>query len=276
MPFLVGECVRREASIMLLNSEFTYKKLATFEDVFELNLAVKEYHNQYAEQLTPATRNVLDVLARYACVYIGVCYLSKGKIAAELGISRRTVIRACNQLEALGIIKQHETKRHSGGRRRSTNAIVIQRVTTGCHSEEALAKAIKVQDINNTLDTQKADSPLVPAVQVIEDQERKDQEHAALKTGLLTKLPSPIVALAPFFGADRLYKLAGVVFKAKAKVDRSVSLEHNADVYKDTLLSAVNAFKRGKVRNLEGVIYTAIKQTTQAIKVKALADEVWA
>jgi len=68
-------------------------------------------------------------------------FRSKKKIAEDLGISQRTVIRACNALEEFGIIVQHETKRHDGDRRRSTNAIVFVAikaakkpdVSTNCH-----------------------------------------------------------------------------------------------------------------------------------------------
>ncbi|OMC80916.1 helix-turn-helix domain-containing protein [Viridibacillus sp. FSL H8-0123] len=256
---------------MLLNNESTYKQLASFSDLSELNAAVIEHRNQYGDQLTPATRNVLDVLARYACVYIGVCYLSKGKIAAELDISRRTVIRACDQLEALGIVKQYETKRHNGDRRRSSNAIVIQRVTAECHSVEAPAKA-SLRDISNTLDTGKAELPLVPA---FKNQERKEQERQALKSGLVTKLPAPIQALAPFFDAYSLYNIAGTVYRAKASVDKYIALEHHVDEYKSALLSVVNAFKRGKVRDLHAVIYQAVKRLTRSILVKDMFDYCW-
>src|SRR5699024_11368227 len=59
--------------------------------------------------------------------YTGVCFLSKQKIAEEAGFSsRRTAIRACNRMMALGIMKQHETRRVAGDKRRSVNIIVIQ------------------------------------------------------------------------------------------------------------------------------------------------------
>ncbi|MFD1205696.1 helix-turn-helix domain-containing protein, partial [Sporosarcina contaminans] len=98
----------------LLNTETTYMSLQPFSSVDELNANTVAIREQFADQLTPSTREVLDVLHRYSCKFPGVCYLSKNKIAEMVGVSRRTVIRACKQLEDLGVIVQHELKRHNG------------------------------------------------------------------------------------------------------------------------------------------------------------------
>src|SRR5699024_1239850 len=81
-------------------------------------------------------RNILDAISRYSCKYAGICYLSKQKIAEDAGYkSRRTAIRACNRMEALGIIEQHETKRVKGDRRQSVNVIVIKEVVANCNEQ---------------------------------------------------------------------------------------------------------------------------------------------
>ncbi|MBO1910740.1 helix-turn-helix domain-containing protein, partial [Microvirga sp. 3-52] len=127
----------------LLNTIDTYKLLQPFAHIDELNKNTIHVRELYADQLTPSTKEVLDVLHRYSCKYPGVCYLSKNKIAEMVGVSRRTVIRACNQLETLGIISQHELKRHNGDKRQSSNAIVFvavekeddnNNVTPECHT----------------------------------------------------------------------------------------------------------------------------------------------
>src|SRR5699024_631970 len=51
--------------------------------------------------------------------------------------SRRTAIRACNRLEALGIIKQYETRRQGGDKRRSADIIVINAVEVTTSSDMA-------------------------------------------------------------------------------------------------------------------------------------------
>src|SRR5699024_9143929 len=124
-------------SILSIN-ENTLTQLQTFESVEEMNESIK-LHKQ-AHELGETDRNILDAISRYACKYKGVCYLSKQKIAEDAGYkSRRTAIRACNRLEALGIIKQYETRRVKGDRRRSVNVIVINAVVANCNEEEGFS-----------------------------------------------------------------------------------------------------------------------------------------
>ncbi|MBK3495339.1 hypothetical protein JFL43_10855 [Viridibacillus sp. YIM B01967] len=269
----------------LLNTSENYAKLQSFKSVEDLNAAVIQHRDLHAEILTPSTRNVLDVLARYSCVYPGVSYRAKSDIATELDINIRTVRRACNLLEDLGIIKQHSTKRHNGDKRQSTNAIVILAPSTDdengnvlpeCLPKEAPAKT-SLRDINNTRDTENRELPTSAAVQDkgIKEQERKEQEQSALKEGLLDKLPSPVRVLAPFFNHNKLYSLAGVVYKAKASVDKSIVMEHQESKYRKALLSVMSAYKRGKVECLESVVYTAIKRVTRSIKAMSIAVDGW-
>ncbi|WP_144520507.1 HTH domain-containing protein, partial [Bacillus thuringiensis] len=86
----------------------------------------------------------------------GVSFKSKKKIAEDLNISRRTVIRACQYLESLGIIKQLEMKRKSD-MRQTSNIIVIQPIIAEkqivteapiknaeiCHTKKTTTKTLK-------------------------------------------------------------------------------------------------------------------------------------
>jgi len=253
----------------LLNTESTYKMLQPFEKIEQLNANTRAIREQFADKLSPATRQVLDVLHRYASKYYGVCFLSKSKIADKLGVSKRTVIRACQRLEELGVIAQYPLYRHNGDRRQSSNAIVFvaqieakeafveqseSNVTPECHPKDAPLNA-HLENINNTLDTEKADAAV-----------KEVDKEQLIKDGLVAKLPSTLqLALAPFFSADKLYELAGVIFKAKASVDRGIYIEDYEREYYETILSVINAFKRGRAHNLNGLLYHAIKSTTRAI-----------
>lgn len=254
---------------MLLNTKETYRKLQPFNSIEELNATIKLIREQFSDQLNKTDLNVLDALSRYSCVYFGVSFRSKSNIADELGVSRRTIIRSCNKLESLGIIKQYELKRHNGDRRQSANAIVIMPIETQaqaveragverasdtpeCHAKETPPKSIKI--LNNTTDTKKADNA-----------EQADKEKL-IKDGLVAKLPQVLQrSLAPFFDADKIYELAGVVFKAKSAIDRSIRLEDYEQDYYKAILSVINAFKRGRVYNLPALIYHAVKSTTRKI-----------
>jgi hypothetical protein len=111
--------------IEIIASETTYENLATFETIDQLNDTVRQH--KAANKLKPTELAVLDILHRYSAKYTGVSFLRKGKLADMIGKSRRTVIRVCNRLEALGIIRQYEIARPTD-KRQTSNAIVIQPV----------------------------------------------------------------------------------------------------------------------------------------------------
>lgn len=101
----------------------TYKELASFTSIESLNEAVRLHLN--TKELSKTDTEVLRLLARYSCVYPGVSFLCKAKIAEMIGKSRRTVIRICLKLEKLGLIRQYEMKRTTD-MKQTSNAIVIQ------------------------------------------------------------------------------------------------------------------------------------------------------
>ena len=255
----------------LLNTVDTYLSLQPFKDVEELNNNTIEIREQYADELTPSTKQVLDVLHRYSCKYPGVCYLSKNSIAEMVGVSRRTVIRACNQLESLGIIKQYELKRRNGDRRQSSNAIVFvavksvendeqkQQCHTMCHTVHTLSKTQK--PLNNTNDTRTID--FVDKKEVVKD---LPTVTADIKRGLRDKMPTYLYdLLSPYLNLDDLYEAYGTLLRGKALIDKSIVFESHEGLFTDAVLSVINAYKRGKIRNLFAVLYTAARDTTAQI-----------
>lgn len=112
-------------AITVIASEETYQNLKSFEEITQLNEAVRTYKEKFKNELTKSTVKVLDFIHRYSAKYPGVSFLTKKKIAEKLEISKRTVIRACQLLESLGIIKQYEMKRRKD-MLQTSNAIVIQ------------------------------------------------------------------------------------------------------------------------------------------------------
>lgn len=116
-------------AITIIASEKTYNNLISFNTIDELNETVRYYKEHFKTNLSKSAIRVLDQLQRYSCKYLGVSFRSKGNIAKTLNISRRTVIRACQLLERLGIIKQYEMKRKSD-MQQTSSAIVIQSITT--------------------------------------------------------------------------------------------------------------------------------------------------
>ncbi len=112
-------------AITIIASEDSYENLASFSSIDELNKTVRHYKEKFKDQITKNAIRVLTELHNYSAKYFGCSFRSKQNLADSLNISRRTVIRACQLLESLGIIKQYETKRKSD-MQQSSNAIVIQ------------------------------------------------------------------------------------------------------------------------------------------------------
>lgn len=241
---------------MLLNEKETFKQLQTFHDISELNRAVKQHKRLISSNKHKNIYAVLDLIAQYSCVYFGVSFLSQNSIATELNISYKTVQRAVDKLVELGIVIKHASKRASGDKRQTSNILVIQPITDESVQAEVSSQEAPQLNSNyiNTDETEKS----VAAKEV--------DNQTLIKDGLVAKLPPTLQhALAPFFDYNELYSLAGVVFKAKAAVDKSIRIEDHASEYYKAIIEVMSAFKRGKVRNLAGLLSHAVKATTRAI-----------
>jgi DNA-binding Lrp family transcriptional regulator len=141
--------------ISIVASEETYMNLKPFEDIKQLNKAVRTYKEQYQGELSKTAVSVLDILHRYAAKFTGVSFLTKNNIASMLGKSRRTIIRVCQQLEQLGIIRQYEMKRKSD-MKQTSNAIVIQPIqkenVTQVESEKPVESSTQKTDMSHQKD----------------------------------------------------------------------------------------------------------------------------
>lgn len=243
---------------MLKNDIQTYKQLQSFNDIPSLNDAVNAHKRSLSSTKLKNVRAVLQLIAEHSCVYIGVSFLTQNNIAKKLNISYKTVQRAIDRLVEIGAVVKHACKRAGGDRRQTSNILVIQPFKETVQLEVANHKADLINQNNiNTDDTEKA---VIPA---------SADKESLIKDGLVTKLP-PVLqrALAPFFDANELYTLAGVVFKAKAAVDKSIELESHESEYYLAIISVINAYKRGKVRNLAGLLSHAVKGVTRSVSRK--------
>lgn len=264
-------------------NESTLTTLQSFESVEEMNESIKA-HKQ-AHELTQTDRDILDAISRYACKYKGVCYLSKQKIAEAAGFkSRRTAIRACNRLEALGIIEQHETRRVKGDRRRSSDIIVIQPMQADETGEEAKQdkapeqsdKGAKAEQV--TADSHGIETPTkaIKANNTCKEtaREEKPSVDTVIKRGLRNAIPAPIYdALEPFFDGQALYDTYGILLRAKARIDRHIMLETYAERYIDAFYNVVSLYKRGKVRSLNGLLYVTWERLSAEISRQIKAEE---
>jgi hypothetical protein len=120
----------KKKAITIIASKETYTELSTFNSVEELNETVRTYRDviNASKARSQKKRNalaILEWLKRHSCKFAGVSWKGKRKIAADLGMSDKTVTRICAWLEEIGLIRQYEMKR-SSDMRQTSNAIVIQ------------------------------------------------------------------------------------------------------------------------------------------------------
>lgn len=153
------------STIQKISCQETFNTLTTFQNVKELNEAVRQHIQQHKHCLNKNAVRILRYLKDYSKKYKGVSYRNKANIASDLGLSKRTIIRNCTLLEKLGIIKQYSMKRNSDFMQTS-NAIVIQpfagevseNVTPVSPQKELLIK----NNINNIKITSKIDHSYLP------------------------------------------------------------------------------------------------------------------
>jgi len=264
-------------SIYLQADKTTYKELQSFETVADMDEIIRIHKD--AQKLSKTELEVLEVISQFSCKYPGVSYLSKSKIAEKIGKVRRTIIRACNRLENLGIIRQYETKRVTGDRRQSSNIIVI------CPMEQVEKEGEQECDVSGShahLSQQKAilKSIIKPSTHTRDENKVKDTDNdgetiendQAGKRALKTGIPGAIYSvLEPFFDARDLYEVYGILLRAKASIDRRITLEDNAESYINEFLNVIRKYKLGEVRNFKGLLYFAWQKVTSVVS-RQIAD----
>lgn len=261
----------------LLNTEETYRTLQPFQTVEQLNANTKAIRDQYAAQMTRATYDVLDALHRWACKFPGVCFRSKAKIADALGYSRRTVIRACQALEDLGIIVQYETKRQGGDRRQSSNAIVFVKqaeiaqvtpnVTPECHAINTPADTPKNTNTVNTNDTAAqvihSDKNVVKIEQPVHNPNDKAHLKASLPDGWFEQASGYAVDYADLYG------ITGALFKGKHGTD--IRVEDHVEEFGEVLRKSRAKLRNGRIEQSKwyAYLFTAFKRTAIGIERRA-------
>lgn len=81
------------------------KQLQSFENRFEMNEHIKTHIHFAGRKLYKNAKAVLGMITRHSVVVTGVSWLNEETIAKNLGICTRTVFRAVERLESLGIGK---------------------------------------------------------------------------------------------------------------------------------------------------------------------------
>ncbi|MEK4031036.1 helix-turn-helix domain-containing protein [Pseudobacillus sp. FSL P4-0506] len=228
----------------------------TFSCVQELNHHV----NQYRDYTTATEFRVLWCVSCYAAKYPGAAHLKASTIASELDVSTKTVYRALKSLAELGAIVKHVTTRpKSGGQ--GANIYTIQPCVQAPMSNREPAEkpaTASAQGIKNEKQT---------ASSINHSKIHKDTAKMLDSSFLTSKVPTDLFnAMAPFFNAEELYNIYGVLLRAKASIDRFIRIEDNTNDYIEAFKSVVFSYKQGKIRSLSGCLYSAWQTATAIIK----------
>ncbi|QEG13767.1 putative cytosolic protein [Bacillus phage vB_BspM_MarvelLand] len=138
--------------IDVVASEEAFKNLASFNDIEDMNKAVRTYKDMIAATIkrVDARMNLtklLEVLKRHSCKYVGVSFLCKNSLAAKMEVSYKTIQRLTKRLEDLNIIKQIPMKRKSD-MNQTSNAVVILPVENDMSEKHPQEKSEKCPTVN--------------------------------------------------------------------------------------------------------------------------------
>lgn len=234
----------------------TFKSLQSFNSLDQLNESIKITFQNFKSILTKSSIRVLAHIAKYSVKYLGVSFLSKQSIANALDVDIRTVRRCIRQLEDSCLVKSYRLKRVNNDRRETSSAIVIQpliSVLPVCPSKET---SYKHKNINNT------DVTEAPA-------------QSELVKILVNKLPKPLQVLQYYFSMEEIYSIVGTVYKAKSSVDKGISIEEHSFEFENTLKQVIQSYKLNRIRNLNGVVFGAIKKLCTSITLKSSMSEMF-
>ncbi|PEE35312.1 cytosolic protein [Bacillus cereus] len=116
--------------INVIATKESFRNLSTLTTVEELNKTVRTYRDTIRlsikrTDVQSKLISLLEILKRHSCKYVGVSFLCKNRIAANMEVSYKTVQRLMKKLVDLEMIKQIAMKRKKD-MLQTSNAIIIQ------------------------------------------------------------------------------------------------------------------------------------------------------
>ncbi|MEK4415076.1 helix-turn-helix domain-containing protein [Bacillus sp. FSL K6-0268] len=120
----------RKKHIDVIATKEAFHNLSTFKKVEELNKTVRTYRDTIRMSIKRTDVQsklieLLEILKRHSCKYVGVSFLCKNSIADMIGVSYKTVQRLMKKLVDLEMIQQVAMKRKKD-MLQTSNAIIIQ------------------------------------------------------------------------------------------------------------------------------------------------------
>ncbi|MBD8133939.1 helix-turn-helix domain-containing protein [Bacillus sp. CFBP 13597] len=140
--------------IDIIANEESYNNLSSFTAIEELNKTVRVYRDVIRVDVKRSDIQsqfiaLLELLKRHSCKQIGVSYMCKNTIAANLEASYKTIQRLMKKLEDFGMIRQVPMKRKKD-MMQTANPIIIQPVKDEISDKTPVKKSKKFPAIKTT------------------------------------------------------------------------------------------------------------------------------
>lgn len=240
--------------IEIIASVETYKNLSSFKSIDTLNEAVRAYIERFNDQLNKTHIAVLKVLHGHSAKHLGVSFLTKRNIGKLIGKSRATIIRACNHLEDLGIIKQLEMKR-SSDMKQTSNAVIIQ----------PIQKEEPAQEVNQTEENATQESPKMQHqenkifLKQIHNIKHLNMSKAASKNKAYIKMvPKRLQQYQAFFG-NQIKSLYGRIWLAmknlEVRIEQSI-MQEIAHIAFDKIVDYIKQGRNLSTEEMHKLAYT--------------------
>lgn len=228
----------------------------TFDTKHELNDAISAHLDRCSFDLNETDRDVFLMLSRYAVKYPGAAHLKVETIAIIVKKSARTIQRSLRKLERLNIIEARPFMRKvTGGFGARIYVILPSSVAS-----DVSPRGLVVEP------TQSKPEAVEVAIEPITLSSNNPAHTFDTKRGLRDKMPAFIYdTLSPYLNADDLFTAYGALLRGKSAIDRTIAFEANEGLFTDAIKSVINAYKRGAIRSIPAVLFTAIRDTTAQI-----------
>ncbi|SFK12148.1 hypothetical protein SAMN04487936_107198 [Halobacillus dabanensis] len=243
---------------------------ATFEKQTKMDEQIYEYIQVLRNDEAPeSTIEVLLFFGRSSLRVLGVSFAKYQTIGEALNLSKSTVIRAINRLDNYGMIERLPTLKKwgiGGSRKKSVNVIRILSMKPQVETIEVTEEVNEGKGSGNEIIPEPSYTNHI-------------QEHV-LETGqtdeadfIKNAIPTPIFeCLSPFYNARDLYTLTGIIFKAKAKVNRGLRLESHSEALKTVLMDVIRRVKEGKVNRMHSYLFASMKRLFRWLQYVEFAD----
>lgn len=230
------------------------KELKTFENKQQINETVRAFLYKHKHELTPTAVNLLKIISRFALKIPGVCWTKIGTLAELAGKTSRTIHRALNQLEELGIIERRKTIRRNGGYGHPIIIILPQDVTPDVISDLSHREKETKTDVSTDEQPKKEPETKISKTKPLRVNNNNDKriDDIPLDESFVNKnVPQEFVDQAKIgFDALEIENLWKRVEIASRKTN--YFLMNETEVAIEALKETIKAYKRRRIRKTLG------------------------